>query len=337
VIKSAQYKSPFFVIAALLLINIIIILYSLGTGAFSLHYTDILQRLFTGKPFSNQQAEIILYQIRLPRLVAALLVGASLAAAGAVFQGIFRNPLVSPDILGVSTGAGLGASLGILFSLPVIAIQASAFIGGLVTVFLVYLVANMVRGREPTLVLVLAGVVLGSMAGAVISLIKIVADPYDQLPAITFWLLGSLSSITLEDVWTTAPMMLLGLIPMVLLRWRVNVLALGDEEAKSLGIHPGKMRTILIVAATLMTAAAVAVSGVIGWIGLIIPHMARLLVGPNFALLLPVSILMGAGYLSLVDMLARSIANNEVPLGILTAFLGAPIFIWILAKGKRDW
>jgi iron complex transport system permease protein len=325
------------IVAVLLLVNLAIFLYALGIGAYPLSYADIVARLFAGARLPSEEAEIILFQIRLPRLCAALMVGAALAAAGAMFQGIFRNPLVSPDILGVSTGAGLGASLGILLSWSVIAIQAFAFVGGLVTVALVYLVAGAVRGREPTLVLVLAGVVLGSLAGALISLVKILADPYDQLPAITFWLLGSLASISAADVRATLPAILLGLVPMVMLRWRVNILALGDEEARSLGVNPAQLRTILVMAATLMTAAAVAIAGVIGWIGLIIPHMARLLVGPNFSVLLPTSLLLGAGYLVLVDMLARSLSATETPLGILTAFLGAPLFLWLLARGKRGW
>jgi iron complex transport system permease protein len=266
-----------------------------------------------------------------------LLVGAALAAAGAVYQGLFRNPLVSPDILGVSTGAGLGAAAGIFLSLPVIAIQGMAFATGLATVGLVYAVATAVRGHEPTLVLVLAGVVLGALAGACISLLKILADPYDQLPAITFWLLGSLASIQPEDVMTAAPAVLLGLVPLVLLRWRMNLMALGDEEAAALGIDPKRLRTLFVAAATLMTASVVAISGVIGWVGLVMPHIARLVVGPNFNRLLPASMLMGAGYLLLVDTLARTMAATETPLGILTAFVGAPVFIWLLATGRRGW
>jgi iron complex transport system permease protein len=297
----------------------------------------VLGRLGGQRDPSLGQVETILFSIRLPRIGAALLVGAALAAAGAVYQGLFRNPLVSPDILGVSTGAGLGAAAGIFLSLPVIAIQGLAFATGLATVGLVYAVATAVRGHEPTLVLVLAGVVLGALAGACISLLKILADPYDQLPAITFWLLGSLASIQPEDVMTAAPAVLLGLVPLVLLRWRMNLMALGDEEAAALGIDPKRLRTLFVAAATLMTASVVAISGVIGWVGLVMPHIARLVVGPNFNRLLPASMLMGAGYLLLVDTLARTMAETETPLGILTAFVGAPVFIWLLATGRRGW
>lgn len=281
--------------------------------------------------------DTVLFSIRLPRILAALLVGAALAAAGAVYQGLFRNPLVSPDILGVSAGAGLGAALGIFLSLPIVAIQGLAFGFGLGTVALVYLVATAVRGHEPALVLVLAGVVLGALAGACLSLVKILADPYDQLPAITFWLLGSLASVRPEDIWASLPMVLISLVPVVLLRWRMNVMSLGDEEAAALGSDPRRLRLVFVVAATMMTAAVVAIAGIVGWVGLVIPHIARLLVGPNFNRLLPVAMIAGGGYLLLIDLLARTIAATETPLGVLTAIVGAPVFIWLLASGRRGW
>ena len=300
-----------------------------------------LARAVTGLFFdeftTTDQVDTVLLSIRLPRVATALLVGAALSAAGAVYQGLFRNPLVSPDILGVSTGAGLGAVAAIFFSLPVIAIQGFAFVGGAITVTLVYLVANAVRNHEPTLVLVLSGVVIGALAGACISLLKILADPYDQLPAITFWLLGSLAGIRTSDLASALPAVLIGLIPLVLLRWRMNLMALGDEEAATLGIDPRRLRLLFVAAATLMTASVVAISGVIGWVGLVMPHIARLVVGPNFNRLLPAAMLMGAGYLLVVDTIARTLAETEIPLGVLTAFLGAPVFVWLLATGRRSW
>jgi iron complex transport system permease protein len=281
--------------------------------------------------------DTILFQIRLPRVLAALLVGAALAAAGASYQTLFRNPLVSPDILGVSAGAGFGAVLGILLSLPVIAIQGLGFVTGLFTVAIVYTLARALRSQNEILVLVLAGIVVGALAGAGISLVKVLADPYNQLPAITFWLLGSLSGIKVSDVWSIAPLVIVGLVPLALLRWRIGVLSLGDDEAKALGVNVVLVRGIVIVAATLMTSAAVSVSGVIGWIGLMIPHMARLLVGPRYDRVLPASALMGAAFLVLVDALARSAARIEIPLGLLTALIGAPVFVWLLARGRRVW
>jgi len=285
----------------------------------------------------DSTVEAVVLKIRGPRVVAAIVIGAALAAAGAAYQNMFRNPLVSPDILGVSAGAAMGAVLGIFLSLNVIMIQSLAFAFGLGAVALVYVISNRVRGHDPLLVLVLAGVVVGSLLGACVALMKYLADPYNQLPAITFWLLGSLASATPADVWSTLPLMLLGLVPMWLLRWRINLLSLDDEEARALGVETGRIRLIVIAAATLMTSAAVAISGVIGWIGLVIPHFARLLVGPDFSRLLPTSILLGAGFLLAVDTLARTVARIEIPLGVLTAFVGTPLFLWQLVTARRGW
>jgi iron complex transport system permease protein len=305
-------------------------------GPYPISLADALRavwsRLTGDIPESGATLDTILFFVRLPRVVAAMLVGGALAAAGAAYQGLFRNPLVSPDILGVSAGAGLGAVLGIFLSLPVVGIQLLAFVVGLGTVGLVLLIAASVRGREPVLVLVLAGVVVGALAGS-----KVLADPYDQLPAITFWLLGSLASIKLEDLTTTVPIAALGLVPLALLRWRINVLSLGDEEARALGINAARLRIVVIAAATLMTASVVAIAGIIGWVGLIMPHMARMVVGPNFERLLPAAMILGAGYLLLVDTLARTMAAVETPIGILTAFVGAPVFLWLLARGRTGW
>jgi iron complex transport system permease protein len=281
--------------------------------------------------------ETVVWQIRLPRIAAAILVGAALAASGATYQGLFRNPLVSPDILGVAAGAGLGAVLGIFLSFPVVGIQVLAFAGGLGAVVVVYGIGTAMRGRDPLLVLVLAGVAMGTLLGAAISLVKVFADPYNQLPAITFWLLGSLTSVSLPDLEGVLPAILIGLVPLYLLRWRMNLMSLGDEEARSLGAETRVLRILFIASATLMTSAAVSISGIIGWIGLIIPHVARLVAGPEFSRLLPVSMLLGAGYLLAVDTLARSVAAIEVPIGILTAFIGAPFFLWLLATSRRGW
>lgn len=308
-------------------------------GPYQIPPGDVMKALFarfTGAP-AAAPIDTILFQIRLPRVLAAALVGGALAAAGASYQTLFRNPLVSPDILGVSAGAGLGAVLGILLSLPVIAIQGLGFVTGLVTVVIVYALARALRSQNEVLVLVLAGIVVGALAGAGISLVKILSDPYNQLPAITFWLLGSLSGIKVSDVWNVAPLVVAGLVPLVLLRWRIGVLSLGDDEARALGVNVLFIRGIVIAAATLVTAAAVSVSGVVGWVGLMIPHMVRPLVGPRYDRLLPAAILMGAAFLVLVDTLARSAARIEIPLGLLTALIGAPIFVWLLARGRRVW
>lgn len=326
--------SPAGLILALALLVAAGALAALTVGPFSLSPGEAIAALFGS---GDGQAGIVVRNIRLPRICAALLVGAALAAAGACYQSLFRNPLVSPDILGVSAGAGLGAVAGIFLSLPVVLIQASAFVGGIVAVTLVSLVASMVRNTDRTLALVLTGVVVGALAGAATSLLKVLADPYDQLPAITFWLLGSLASVTAGDMLPVLPAVVVGLVPLMLLRWRIDVLALGDDEARALGIEAGRVRLLVIAAATLVTASVTALAGVVGWVGLVIPHIARMLVGPGFARLLPVSILIGAGYLLAVDTLARTISSIEVPLGILTAIVGAPFFIWLLAIGRRGW
>ncbi|MCW5773063.1 MAG: iron ABC transporter permease [Rhodospirillaceae bacterium] len=294
-------------------------------------------KIFGGPHALSEAAQTVLLQIRGPRVVAALVVGAALAGAGAAYQNLFRNPLVSPDILGVSSGAALGAALGIFLSLDLWWIQGLAFGGGLAAVAAVYLVGRAVRGHDPILVLILAGVVVGALLGSVLGLIKYLADPYNQLPAITFWLLGSLAAADRADIATTLPAVLLGLVPLWLLRWRLNLMALGDEEAKALGVGVVRVRLAVIGAATLMTAAVVSISGIIGWIGLLVPHFARFLVGPNFTRLLPASVVLGAAFLLLVDTLARTVARIEVPLGVLTAFIGTPFFLWLLATARRSW
>jgi iron complex transport system permease protein len=280
-------------------------------------------------------AETVILQIRLPRVFAATAVGAALAAAGAAYQSLFRNPLVSPDILGVSSGAAFGAVVGIYLSLPVLAIEAASFAGGLAAVIIVYAIAAAIRGRDAVLVLVLAGVVIGALFGAGVGLLKYLADPYNQLPAITFWLLGSLAAANLRDLTSLVPAVAAGLVPLALLRWRIDVMTLGEEEATALGVNTHMLRVIVIAAATLMTSVAVAASGIVGWIGLVVPHLARLVVGPAFTRLLPVSVLFGAGYLLAVDTVARTIGAVEMPLGVLTAALGTPVFLWLLTFSRR--
>lgn len=303
-------------------------------GPYPLSPAEVLSALLAG-PTAADDAATVVWSLRLPRIAAGLLVGMALSAAGAAYQGMFRNPLVSPDILGVSAGAGLGASLAILFGSALPVVQASAFCGGLLAVGAVYFVAGQVRRHDPVLVLVLAGVAVGTLFGAGISLAKVLADPTVQLPSITFWLLGGLNAVAPGDLALAAPLVATGLVPMFLLRWRVNLLSLADEEAATLGVNVVRLRLTLIAAATLMTAAAVSVAGIVGWIGLVVPHAARLLVGPEFSRLLPASLLLGGGFLVAADTLARTATAIELPLGILTAFVGAPVFLWLLARTGR--
>jgi iron complex transport system permease protein len=281
--------------------------------------------------------ENVILQVRGPRIVAAALVGAALAVAGTAFQGLFRNPLVSPDILGASSGAALGAVLGIYLSLGVFAIQAFAFLGGIVAVAAVYAIGSAVRSRDPILVLVLTGVVIGALLGSGVGLVKYLADPYNQLPAITFWLLGSLAATGVPDLIPLFGPVALGTLVLFALRWRMNVMSLPDEEARTLGLSTGPLRVAIVAAATLVTSASVATAGIIGWVGLVVPHIARTLVGPDFARLIPAAALFGGGFLLVIDTLARTVAPIEIPLGILTALVGTPFFIWLLASVSKTW
>lgn len=310
-------------------------------GRYPVGLADVFHVLFaklTGGPSGVSPAvENVILLVRGPRVLAAVLVGAALAVAGTAFQGLFRNPLVSPDILGASSGAALGAVIGIFFSLGVLGIQGLAFAGGLAAVAAVYAIGSAVSSRDPILVLVLTGVVIGALLGAGVGLIKYLADPYNQLPAMTFWLLGSLAATGVGDLIPLLGPVALGTLVLFVLRWRMNVMSLPDEEARALGIATGPLRVAIVAAATLVTSASVATSGVIGWVGLVVPHLARSLVGPDFPKLLPTSAILGGGYLLLIDTLARTASTIEIPLGILTAVIGTPFFIWLLAGVQKNW
>ena len=278
----------------------------------------------------------VIFGIRLPRILAAVLVGAGISVAGTGFQGLFKNPLVSPELLGVASGAGFGAALGILLSGRPIVIQALAFLTGTIAVAITYAVSRIYRSTV-ILVLVLSGIMVGALFSALISLIKYVADPYDTLPAIVFWLMGSLASVTGEQLEMAAPPILAASIVLFIIRWRINLLAMGDEEARALGVNTKRITQIIIICATVITASAVCISGIIGWIGLVVPHMGRLLVGPDFRRLVPASALIGAVFLLAVDNLSRIVFPTEIPLGILTALIGAPVFAWLLGRRKVGW
>lgn len=324
-------------ITLLLALFFLTALIAITSGKYSLT-THELWTLISNKisgSLEYSRTETVFWQIRLPRVLAAILIGGGLALAGAAYQGMFRNPLVSPDILGVSSGAGVGAVLGIFLGQSMLSIQLFAFAGGLATVALVYFIAKLARQHDPVLSLVLVGIAISALCGSAISLMKILADPYTQLPSITFWLLGGLSAITASDLLSVAPLMLIGFIPLILLRWRMNILSLSDEEARSLGLNVEVTRLVFILSATLITASAVSIAGIIGWLGLIVPHIARLLVGANFSQQLPVSLLVGTIMLLITDTLARTIANIELPLGILTSAIGAPFFLILLLRTRR--
>ena len=317
------------------------LLFAFTVGRYPVSLGDLATVLFaklTGQtPQVPAAVQSVILEVRGPRVLAAVLVGSALAVAGTAFQGLFRNPLVSPDILGASSGAALGAVLGIYLSLGVFVIQVFAFVGGLIAVAAVYVIGSMVRARDPILVMVLTGVVVGSLLGAGVGLVKYLADPYNQLPAMTFWLLGSLAATTVSDLFPLFGPVAIGAIVLIALRWRMNVMSLPEEEARALGVATGPLRIVIVAAATLVTSASVATAGIIGWVGLVVPHLARSLVGPDFARLLPAAAILGGGYLLLIDTLARTAAAVEIPLGILTAVVGTPFFIWLLASVQRTW
>jgi iron complex transport system permease protein len=316
------------------------LLLAFTVGRYPVGLADLFQALFakvTGQPPVAPAVENVIWHVRGPRVIAAALIGAALAGAGAAFQGLFRNPLVSPDLLGASSGAALGAVLGIFFSLGVLAIQTLAFIGGVMAVAAVYTIGSAVRARDPILVLVLTGVVIGALLGSAVGLVKYLADPYNQLPAMTFWLLGSLAAVAPPDLLPLVIPVVLGSIVLIALRWRMNAMSLPDEEARALGLPTGLLRIAIVAAATLVTSASVATAGIIGWIGLVVPHLARSLVGPDFARLIPATALFGGGFLLMIDTLARTAAPVEIPLGILSALIGTPFFIWLLASVSRSW
>ncbi|AAM04620.1 TPA: iron ABC transporter permease [Methanosarcina acetivorans] len=281
-------------------------------------------------------ADTILFKVRLPRIIAAILIGANLATAGAAYQGMFKNPMVSPDILGASHGAGFGAAVAILLSFGTAGIQMSSLLFGLGAVLLSYTISKIVgHGDNATLTMVLTGMVVSTMFAAFTSMTKYVADTDEKLPAITFWLMGSLASITRKDVLILLIPTVLGMIPLLFLRWKLNVLAFGDEEAQAMGVDTKKVRSIIIFSSTLLVASSVSISGMIGWIGLIVPHIARQFVGPNYKHLLFASMFVGGSFLLIVDDVARNAFSAEIPLGILTALLGAPFFLYLLLKERR--
>lgn len=306
-------------------------------GSYDLSTAEVIQTLFQGQASAAvSTAQLVVWEIRLPRVLAAIIFGIALAMSGVVYQALFRNPLVSPDILGVSSGAALGAIAAIFLSWPVWAIYLNAFVAGLVVVALVWLIASRIKGTDPLLTMVLIGIVIGALAGSATSLLKILADPYDQLPAMTFWLLGSLSGVARQEIGLGVALILIFALPLVMLRWRLNLLVLPDDDARSMGVNLQALRLLVVICATMMTACVVSMAGVVGWIGLLVPHVARLMVGSSLAVLLPTSALLGACLLLGIDTLARTLGNTETPLGVLTAIIGAPVFIAALLHARRQ-
>ncbi len=325
----------------LIMLPIVVFLLSLALGRYHVSLSEIMT-LFGAKlgltdATVSENVSTVILNVRLPRILVALMIGAGLSLSGAAYQGMFRNPLVSPDILGASAGAGFGAALGIMLSKSVVITQFLALAFGLAAVLVTYILAGRLRRGDPTLFLVLTGILVGTVFSSLISILKVLADPYDKLPAITFWLMGSLAAINRQDILILLGPMLVGGAALLAVRWHLNPLSFGEEEARAMGCETGKLRVIIIGACTLLTASSVAVAGIVGWVGLIIPHLARGLVGPDYGRLLPVSAVIGGVYLLLVDDLARLAGPLELPLGILTSLIGAPFFILLMARTRKAW
>lgn len=324
----------------LLLLPLILAIASIGVGRFQVDFfvqiKILLSQVFPIEQTWKDVEETVVMNVRLPRILLAMLIGGGLSIAGASFQGMFANPLVSPDILGVSAGAGFGAAIGILLFGTGFTMQILALIMGILAIGFTFLIGG-VRRDMPIFMLVLAGTVTSALFQALVSLIKFLADPEEKLPSITYWLMGSLGTASYKDLWIAGPLILIGIIILYSLRWKLNILSLSEEEAKSLGVSVGKLKALVIAGATLITAASVSVAGIIGWVGLIIPHIARMIVGSNNKYVLPASVSIGACYLLIIDNLARSLTSAEIPLSILTAIIGAPFFAYLLRKTGGGW
>jgi len=326
--------------ATLTVLPFLLLFLSLFVGRLDVAPREVL-RIIAGQvlPIARSwpaSVEIIVIQIRLPRALIAMAVGAGLSISGAAFQGMFKNPLVSPDVLGVSAASGFGAALAILLTRSSLELQLLAFGFGLLGVAITYMLARMYQ-TTPVLMLVLSGVVVGAFFSALLSGAKFVADPENKLPAITYWLLGSFNGVTLRTVMIVLPAIAIGTVGLLLVRWKLNLLSMGDEEARALGVATERVKAVIIVCSTLITAVAVSTSGVIGWVGLVMPHVARTLVGPDHRRLLPAALSVGASYVLVIDGVARTAAAVEIPIGILTAIVGAPYFAYLLRRTSGMW
>ena len=323
-----------YIIPVLSILLIAIVLLSFTVGRYSISVADLLRYLFTGK-YSDENLPVLVLHVRSPRIIMAVLAGGALSVAGAVYQGLFRNPVVSPDILGVSAGAGFGATLAILLSAGLVALQVSAFVAGLFAVFISLSVSRLLGlNHDRILTIVLSGMMVGALFNALVMLMKYIADSESKLPEITFWLMGSLSGATMHEVTCVLPVVLLSMIPLLLNAWKLNILSFGEEEARTMGVDTRRLRFTGIVCASLLTASVVSVTGIISWVGLIMPHFVRFITGPDHRKLFPASFLTGGAFLLLVDDLARTVSTLEIPLGVITSLIGAPMFFVALKLSR---
>lgn len=325
-----RQRRPVIILLILTAVLAGLFLFSFILGHYDVPLREVIHILISGHSEDPKMFAAV-SNIRMPRIVMACLVGCCLSAAGASFQCVFQNPMASPDILGASSGACFGAALAILWNFSHTGITLFAFLFSLLSIALVYLIGKASR-RNRVVAILLAGMMVSSLFSAGTSYVKLVADPSNQLPAITYWLMGSLSGTRKADLRFVIWPMLIGLVPLLLLRWRINLLTLSEEEAETMGVHTGRLRLAVILCATILTAASVSVSGMIGWVGLVIPHLCRKLVGSDCRWLFPATMIFGAVFLLLVDNVSRNLLAVEIPIGILTAFIGAPFFIFLMTR-----
>jgi iron complex transport system permease protein len=337
-----QIRQRHIVYIVILVLPLPVAIYAIGVGRYPIPPREVFTALYDYVVHSRVAGfeptldYNLVTRIRLPRVIAAMLIGANLAVTGAAFQGIFRNPLVDSNILGVTSGAGFGAALMLLIYPEPAAVQLAAFVFGLVAVLAAFMVSRLYHSA-PMLVLTLVGILIGSLFGSLTSLLKYIADPLDSLPAITYWLLGSLTDVTRADIPALFIVSVLGMVVLWAVRWRLNVLSLGDQEAQALGLNPARLKLVIILTSTFMTAMAVSVGGVIGWVGLVIPHAARTLVGPDHQRLIPASMALGAAFLLVLDTIARAQWEFEVPIGVLTGIIGVPLLLVVLRVNRIGW
>ncbi len=338
-LENKNHNKLIFITLIMFLIGLIIV--SLMLGRYNLSYKEMIDAVINKFMIKENAAiaETILFNVRGPRIFTAVLVGGTLSIAGASYQSMFKNPMVSPDLLGVTSGAGFGAALALLLDLSFWSVQIFAFSFGVLAVFVTLTIGKVVsKGSSgKIIILILSGMIVGTLFKSFISITKYLADPNDSLPEITFWLMGSFSSVDSNDFLKLCIPVIIGVVPMILLRWKLNVMTFGEEEAKSLGIETEKIRILIIIASTIATSACISICGIIGWVGLIIPHITRMIVGPNNNYLIPTSLVIGGIYLLIVDNISRAVFPIEIPLGILTSIIGAPFFLYLLLKARRSW
>lgn len=352
--KADKRKSLIYLFILLSLL-IFVFLISFSSGRYNMSISDVLASVYSGikhgiwwllshlgislkeTDFMTGPQDTVIWRVRMPRIFAAILVGSSLSVSGATYQGLFRNPMVSPDILGASAGASVGACIMMLFNMGPVMVQIAAFSMGIFAVALSYFLSKSIgKGSNTILLLVLCGMTINTLFQAFVSITKYLADTDEQLPAMTYWLMGSLAKVSYKDLTFFLIPFSLGVIPIFSLRWKLNLLSFGEDEAKSMGIDVSTVRIVCIICATLLTAAVVSIAGTIGWVGLMIPHLVRFIVGPNNKIVIPFSLLTGALFMLIVDNFCRSLLAYEIPLDVLTSLIGAPFFIYILFRTRGN-